>query len=273
MGRVPSTHTVLAALALSACLCLAAPASAQAPAEAATPEAPDPRFAPIDQLNQEAEQAFASYSYRNAQRKLEQALELANKQGLALKPQMARTNLLAGITAISGFNDLYRGLHFFVAALRLNPKSEVPKELATPQLVQMFKKAKEARKVVGNPPTIILGTEEGQLESGDKKPKPAALGLIHVPVDSAKRGFPVPLKAQAGIDIQAHKVFLFYRSQGKVEFKRLPMRKTKGVFRANIPPAATKGRYLHYYVEALDPRGRRSASNGSSRSPNVVIIK
>ncbi len=68
-------------------------------------------------------------------------------------------------------------------------------------------------------------------------------------------------------------MFLFYRSQGKVKFKRLPMRKSKGVFRANIPPATTNGRYLHYYVEALDPRGRRSASNGSVCSPNVVIIK
>ncbi len=275
MGRVPGTRTVIAAAALALMACLAVPrsAEAQAPAGDEAAAVQDPRFEPIRQLNQAASQAFASYSYRKSQRKLEQALELANKLGLAKKPEMAQTNLLSGITAISGFNDLYRGLHYFAVAARLSPKIQVPKELATPQLVQMFKKAKEALKAVGKPPTIILGTEEGKVESGNKKAQPAALGLIHVPVDTAKRGFPVPLKARAGIDVQAHKVFLFYRSQGKVKFKRLPMRKSKGVFRANIPPATTNGRYLHYYVEALDPRGRRSASNGSARSPNVVIIK
>ena len=273
MGRATGTTT---ALMLTLLACLACPSWTHAQPAAAAQEKPvevDPRFQPVMKLNEEAKAAFASYSYRAAQRKLLAATELANELKLADKPEMARTHLLAGITAISGFNDLYRGLHYFVLALRLDPRSEVPKELATPQLVQMFGKAREALKAVGKPPTIILGTEEGQLEAGDSKPQPAALGLIHVPVDAAKRGFPVPLKAQAGIDVQAHKLFLHYRSQGKVKFNKLPMRKSKGVFRAAIPPIATKGRYLHYFIEALDQRGRRSASNGSERSPNVVIIK
>jgi hypothetical protein len=271
MGRATGTTT---ALLLTLLACMAGPrwAEAQPAAAAEKPVEMDPKFQPVMALNEAAKAAFASYSYRAAQRKLQTAMALANELQLAEKPEMATTHLLAGITAISGFNDLYRGLHHFVTAQRLNPKSEIPKELATPQLVQMFGKAKEALKAVGKPPTIILGNEGAQ-ESGEKKPQPAALGLIHVPVDTAKRGFPVPLKAQAGIDVQAHKLFMYYRSQGKVKFNKLPMRKSKGVFRANIPPATTSGRYLHYYIEALDPRGRRSASNGSERSPNVVIIK
>lgn len=272
MGRATGTTTALL-LTLLACLACPGWAHAQPAATEEKPAETDPKFQPVLKLNEEAKAAFASYSYRAAQRKLQAATELANELQLAQKPEMATTHLLAGITAISGFNDLYRGLHYFVLALRLNPKAGIPKELATPQLVQMFGKAKEALKAVGKPPTIILGTEEGQLESGDKKPQPSALGLIHVPVDTAKRGFPVPLKAQAGIDVQAHKLFLHYRSQGKVKFSKLPMRKSKGVFRAAIPPVITRGRYLHYFIEALDPRGRRSASNGSERSPNVVIIK
>ncbi len=270
MGRATATTAALL-LTLTAYLA-ATPAHAQPAPAAEKPAELDPKFNPVLKLNAEAKAAFASYSYRNAQRKLQAALELGNQLKLSKEPGMAATHLLAGITAISGFNDLYRGLHHFVAAMRLDPKSEVPKELATPQLVQMFGKAKEALKAVGKPPTIILGDEQAS-ESGEKKPQPAALGLIHVPVDSAKRGFPVPLKAQAGIDVQAHKLFVHFRSQGKVKFHKLPMRKTKGIFRASIPPKITQGRYLHYYIEALDPRGRRSASNGSERSPNVVIIK
>ena len=274
MGRATGTAT---ALLLTLLACMAGPRWAEAqPAVEKPAEKPvemDPKFQPVRALNEAAKAAFASYSYRAAQRKLQAAIELANELQLAEKPEMATTHLLAGITAISGFNDLYRGLHHFVTAQRLNPKASIPKELATPQLVQMFGKAAEALKAVGKPPTIILGNEGAHSESGEKKPQPAALGLIHVPIDMAKRGFPVPLKAQAGIDVQAHKLFMYYRSQGKVKFDKLPMRKSKGVFRANIPPATTSGRYLHYYIEALDPRGRRSASSGSERSPNVVIIK
>ena len=272
MGRATATTAALL-LTLLACWTTPQYAQAQPAAEAAKPAEPDPRLKPVMQLNAEAQAAFASYSYRSAQRKLQSALELAEELKLSSEPGMATTHLLAGITAVSGFNDLYRGLHHFVTALRLDPGSEVPRALATPQLAQMFGKAREALKAVGKPPTIILGTEEGASESGEEKPQPAALGLIHVPVDSAKRGFPVPLKAQAGIDVQAHKLFVHFRSQGKVEFHKLPMRKEKGIFRASIPPEITRGRYLHYYIEALDPRGRRSASNGSERSPNVVIIK
>lgn len=261
--------TMLVALAA---LLLASPAGAQAPAPAPA-VAPNPAVAQIKDLNSQARKAFDNYSYRGAGRQLQKALRLAMDARLTRDPVVGDTYLLLAITAVAGSNDLYRGLHYFVRALRVNPKAQVPKALATPQLLQMFKKARRALKTVGTPPAIKLGTlgEEKVTERKTKKNK--ALGLVHTSVDMARRNFPVPIKVQLGIDVHASKVFVYYRRAGKVKYKRLKMKKVKDTFRADIPPAATVGRYLHYYVEALDQRGRPTSRHGSARGPNVTTIR
>ena len=268
-----SRGTKLAALAaLSTGLLLAGPAGAQAPALVPA-AAPNPAVAQIKDLNGQARKAFDNYSYRGAGRKLQKALKLAMDYRLTRDPAVGDTYLLLGITAVAGSNDLYRGLHFFVRALRLNPKAKVPKALATPQLMQMFNKARKALKTVGRPPTIKLGTVDEEKVTERKTKKNKTLGLVHTSVDLARRNFPVPIKVQLGIDVHASKVFVYYRRAGQVKYKRLKMTKIKDTFRADIPPAATVGRYLHYYIEALDQRGRPTSRHGSARGPNVTTIR
>jgi hypothetical protein len=254
-------------------LALAVPAAAQEPAQQKDP-AKAAAASKVAELNAAAQSSFKSYSYRGARRKLEEALQVANDAGLSKEPALVQTYLLMGVTSIAGFNDLYRGLHFFVKAIRIDPKAHVPVELATPQLVQMFGRAKKAIRVIGAPPTIDLGTAPPiKVTDTGKTTRTSRLGLVHEPVDQAKRGFPIPIKAQAGIDVQAHKMYLYYRPAGRVKFDRQQMKLDKGVFRGQIPPSASMGRYIHYYIEAVDQRGRVSARYGSAKSPNVVIFK
>jgi hypothetical protein len=225
----------------------------------------------IQTLTTEAQAAFENYSYRKAQTKLERALTLAVSAGLANDRRMADVHITLGVASIAGTNDLYRGLHSFVRALRLNPKVEIPKKLSTPQLMQMFAKARQTVKEIGRPPAIRL--QEVRLGGPAQPARTAATGLMHTPIDTARRGYPVPVKVETGLDVQAHKVYLFYRSAGTVQFVSLPMAKTGNVFRVAIPPEATVGRYFHYYIEARDQRGRLAGSLGSARSPNVVTVE
>jgi len=227
----------------------------------------------IIQLNNEARAAFKSYSYRGAQKKLDAALVVAREARINQDPALGQTMLLMGITAVAGFNDLYRGLHYFVKAQRLDPKIQIPKDLATPQLLEMFAKARNAMKVLKKPPMIEIGRTIERQPGATKDTKVSGLGLIHDAVDSAMHGFPIPIKARAGIDVQAHKVFLYFRAAGIVKFHKLRMKKEQGAFRVSIPTAVTRGRYIHYYIEAEDQRGRKNASHGSARSPNVIILK
>lgn len=267
MPRATAVAVLLAVLIAG----FAFPAAAQVAPAGAAPE--PPVVGQIKGLNDQARKAFDSYSFRGAKRKLEQALRLAADSRLTKHPVLARTYLLLGITAISGSNDLYRGLHYFVRATRLDPKIKLPKVLATPQLVQMFRRAAKARKAVGKPPTIILGTAEQEKVTERKTPKARKLGLVHSAVDSAKQGFPIPIKVQLGVDVQAHKVYLYFRSAGQVKYKRIQLQKLRDTFRIAIPAEVTRGRYLHYYLEAMDQRGRLAARHGSGRSPNVTIMK
>lgn len=226
----------------------------------------------IQTLTGEAVAAFDNYSYRKAQQKLERALSLAQSAGLSRDRKLAEVHVMLGVAAVAGSNDLYRGLHAFVRALRLNPGASIPKKVQTPQLLEMFARARQTAKEIGKPPTIRLAQSKAALAQQAAK-KSTASGLVHSPIDSAKRGYPIPVKVETGIDIQAHKVILFYRKAGTVQYEQIPMQKTGSVFRAAIPPEATSGRYIHYYLEARDPRGRLAASFGSARSPSVIIIE
>jgi hypothetical protein len=266
----------LGALVLSGCLFLCANhAAAQPAAPAATAAATNPTLDRIKSLNNDAKTAFGAYSFKKARRKLDRGIRLATQAEMLGDPALAETYVLLGVAHISGSNDLYRGLHYFVRAYRLNRKIRVPKNLATPQLAQMFKYARQTVKAVGKPPTIRLGKKKRRVD-GPKKGDPvkkSGRGLIHSPVDFAKRGLPIAVKASTGGDIQAHRVYLFYRPAGTVKFFKIPMKKTRGVFRGAIPARATSGRYIHYYIKAVDQRGRLAGSKGSAGSPNQVFIK
>jgi len=255
------SRLLVSALALTAVLVTSRPATAQ----------PNPKLAPINALNQEAIGAFESYSFTKARKRLQQALDLASESGLVNDPGIAQTHVLMGVAYIAGSNDLYRGLYYFVKGLRLDPKTTIPQKLATPQLLKMFNTADRAVKVVAVPPTIALGSERRE-QGSQSVQKASGRGLLHSPIDSVKRGYPIPVKAQVGVDIQAHRLFLHFRPTGTVKFTTVPMKKAKGVFRASIPASATRGRTLHYYIEAVDQRGRLAGSMGSARSPNVVTV-
>jgi len=263
-----TTSRVAALLVLSAGLGLAPRAWAEVPDHAAA-------LAEIQTLTSEASAAFESYSYRKAQTKLERALVLAAEAGVARDPKLADVHVMLGVAAVAGSNDLYRGLHAFVQALRLNPAAGIPKKVATPQLAEMFAKAKQTVAQIGKPPTIRLpqtareGAAPGEAKGGPHK---GATGLVHSSIDSAKRGYPIPVKVEAGVDIQANQVILFYRPAGTVQFTAVTMQKSGSLFRIAIPAEATSGRYVHYYLEARDARGRLAASFGSARSPTVIII-
>jgi hypothetical protein len=243
-----------------------------APALAAKAD-PQVVFSEIQSLTTEAVAAFDNYSYRKAQTKLEHALSLAGSAGLSRDPKLAEVHVMLGVAAVAGSNDLYRGLHAFVQAIRLNPAASIPKKVQTPQLLEMFARARQTAKEIGKPPTIRLAQSKASLAQQQARKKSTASGLVHSPVDFAKRGYPIPVKVETGIDIQAHKVILFYRTAGTVTYSAIPMQKSGNVFRAAVPPEATAGRYLHYYLEARDQRGRLAASFGAARSPSVIIVQ
>ncbi len=224
-------------------------------------------------LNQKALEAFKNYSFKTAQKQLQKAWDVIHAHGLQKSDVAAETYMLFGIAYTAGINDLYRGMHYFVQALRINKKSTIPESLNSPQLKMMFEKAKKTLKVIKDPPKIVVAEKR----KDDSELQPAVVtdgrGLIHQPIDTAKRGYVIPIKVRRGMDIQANRLLLYFRPAGTVTFSKVPMTLSHGEYRATIPAKMTKGRYIHYYIEALDQRGRLAGSNGSAQSPNVITIQ
>lgn len=229
----------------------------------------------IQTQNAEALKALEGYSYKKAKLALEKAQDIAESAALSNQSELTNTFVLLGVTAIAGSNDLYRGQQYFVRALRQNAKAEIPKSIATLQLNEVMDKAKKTIAAVGKSPTIKLAEEKAQEEA--KAAEAAKLaqvrGLQHSPIETVKAKMPVPMRAEAGADIQAHALYLFYRAAGTVDFSRATMEKNGNVWRAEVPASIVKGKYFHYYIEARDQRERLTATNGSARNPNVVTIQ
>jgi hypothetical protein len=261
------TITVLMTPSLSAKTAQEVSAAAKLPSS--TAEAP----AALEQiriLNQQALRAFEGYSFKKAEQQLEQALLDAQKKAhLGGTAELAESYMLLGIAHVAAHNDLYRGLQYFVQALRIHSAMEIPPSLDTPQLRQIFELARQTISAVGNPQTIPL---ENKATALAPKEHQGGQGLMHSPLQGAKRGYPLPIKVSVGHDSGAQRMLLFYRRPGTTAFYEIPMTASREVFRAAIPASAMKGKYLHYYIEASDGRGRFIGSQGSAQSPIVVTI-
>jgi hypothetical protein len=97
--------------------------------------------------------------------------------------------------------------------------------------------------------------------------------LAHERIDEAWAGFAIPVGCELGPDVPATRVVLFYRSADREEFEVVEMQSRAGGWSGNIPEEATHGRYLHYYLEAHDRRGRAVAQSGSAASPNLMMLQ
>ena len=66
---------------------------------------------------------------------------------------------------------------------------------------------------------------------------------------------------------------MFYRPEGQLEFTKVPMKRSgKCAYTGSIPGRDVHGDFVHYYVAALDKRGKEIERRGSSGSPNIIEV-
>jgi hypothetical protein len=92
--------------------------------------------------------------------------------------------------------------------------------------------------------------------------------------DEAPPSEEVPLRCVSAPTATVASMVLFYRPAGSETFTPVPMvRSRKGWYEGVVPASALVGKTLQYYVEARGPSKEVATSNGSSDSPNLVIIR
>lgn len=167
---------------------------------------------------------------------------------------LAEAYLNLGIVYFSGLDAADEATESFANAVRLNNAIELGVAYSTPEMKTLLD---EARAALGDP------------NGGDCQ----ELGLTHKLIDEADFGTAPAVSASVGSDLTAAQVFLFFRSEGELDFSKVTLSKKGGCeYLGNIPTRAVQGKFVHYYISAVDAGGEEIGNKGSAGSPNIIEV-
>jgi hypothetical protein len=224
------------------------------PARAASAEE-NAAIGKIALLNREAIEEYRKLNFDEAQRLLDQALDLAANAGLTQHPIRARTYVTLGVVSAGGLKRRDVAVRLFRKALQIQPEVMLSPDLATPDVQAAFD---EAVRGLGNEPKV------------ERLPSEV---LVHEPVTAGTRGDPITIAVTPDEGLHAERVVLAYRAAGASAFSKIKMqRQSDGVFEAIIPAPATARREVAYYIEARDLDDKLVAARGSPIAPMVIAL-
>jgi hypothetical protein len=255
---------------------------------------PDDAVDKVTQLNKDAVTAYQAKKFEDARKILKQALDVAASSGIETHPITARTHIHLGIVIIGGFKQRDLGVKQFKKALELQPDINLTKSLVTPELADAFAEAKSGGSGGGSggtgeakpatppaaPPTEETPPAEPTTPPANEAttplpnaPEEPSNGLAHEPVSEAQQGSAISVTVGIENDLQFDKIILAYRPEGATDFLGREMKQvSEGRYGAEIPPTATSGGTVAYYIEAEDKDGAAVASRGSIDNPIVIHL-
>jgi len=212
----------------------------------------------VDDLNRAAMEDFDLLEFDAAKKRLTDALALVKKAKLDKHPVAARTHRNLAIVYASGLNDSDTALLELIAALQIEPNVAIDAAYRTPALTKLLDQAK----------ATVSGK---RVEQPPEPPEPP--GIQHTPIEESKAGEGILVSARVGPELRQYAIKLFYRPAGAEGFTPVMMKSAGGAeYQGVIPPNATAGANVHYYIEARNAAGRVVAASASSGSPNVISI-
>lgn len=204
-------------------------------------------------LNNKAMDDYDSLEFDAAKKSLLEALSVARGAGITGGKELVDTYLNLGVVVGAGLNDRAAAVKYFTAALRIDGTAVLNPTRATPGLEQMFEEARAAASQAAAPPSDAFR---------------------HDPVDMARAGRPIRMRARVSPMLAPDRVVLFYKSTGTRAFAESPMvSRRRGHYAAAIPGGKVRGRSIYYYIEAQDEDGERLAGSGTATSPNIISVK
>jgi hypothetical protein len=233
------------------------------------PAAANPRVRrQIERINRGAMSAYDELDYEAAKKRLAEAIVMAKRNQLSRDPVVAQIHINLGIVYFSGFKDRESARIEFINAVEIDPAIEIDPAYRTGEMEALLAEIKEQLGAGG-------GERGGRVPGGgDERDGCEGIdGLKHELVMTARPGVKRGITVQVSPALKADEVALFYRPQGASDFSRtLLVQDGDCTYRGTIPARAMRGEFMHYYVAAVDGRGRILASKGTSGSPNVVEL-
>lgn len=219
---------------------------------------------------------YLATKFTDAERKLKQAVTLCGRNSCSPSVLAQVRRDLGIVYVVTGRTDEARAQ--FAEALRLDPATSLPKDLATPEIQQIFSSAGGggggggggASRATREPPPEAAAPVTGAPAGPDEEEE-----IEHVAVGEAALWTPLVIFAEMAEGINPSKVQVRYKVFGSPDWKRTEMKKFRRGYGAEIPCSeigSTPGE-MRYYIQALGPSGEVIATNGTRSAPHRVILK
>ena len=204
-------------------------------------------------LNKDAMASYEGLEFDKAKSSLEKALAEAKRYNIQRSKVAAATHLNLGIVWGTGFSNREMAIQHFTKALCIDTSLKLDPMLATPDMEDLFKNARENAKTHCQ-------------KAVDTKFK-------HTAVEAAHEGKAVKVWVRVGVGLKAHQVILSFRVSGAAGFSRVGMNPTKpGLYLGIIDGRRVKPKAIHYYLEAQNDAGERIKGHGTGASPNIIRV-
>ncbi len=236
------------------------------------------------QMNKRALGDYDNLEWKNAKRRLLEAIAEGKKSGIASHPIMARTYLHLGAVYIVGMKDREAGVQSFMHALQIDPNIHIATAMETPAMTAAFGDA-HAKVTGGGGGTAASSGGDAAPEppkkaaaaasDEDEPDLPLNVQALDCPnTDEVVRDKAFPVRCAVAASLKVGSVVLFYRMPGQEEFTSVEMKKSaKGWYTGEIPKNVTSGKAVQFYVEGRDRKGKAIVANGRTGSPNLMLVK
>jgi len=218
---------------------------------------------------------YLAMKFDDCDRKLRQALAICGQTGCS-PSVMAQLHRDLGIVYV-GWNRPEEAKVQFAEAVRGDPSTVIPKDLATPDVNLAFAAGVQA--AMGGSKAPAARAPAAPVEAPPPRRRAAAAAgedeINHTPPVEQTILTAVPLYAKMPDDVHPSRVVIRYKPFGALDWKTVDMRKMKSGYGIELPCleiGSTPGD-LKYYIQALGPDGEVIVATGSKSAPLKVPIK
>jgi hypothetical protein len=216
---------------------------------------------------------YLATKFTDAERKLKQAVQVCGRSNCSPSVLAQVRRDLGIVYVVTQRTDEARAQ--FAEALRLDPATQLPKDLTTPEIQAVFASAGGGGgRGAPREPAPEAAPDKGPVTAAPPGPDEEE-EIEHIPVGEAALWTPLVIFAEMAEGINPSKVQVRYKTFGSPDWKRLELKKFRRGYGAEIPCAdigSTPGE-MRYYIQALGPSGEVIATNGTRNAPHRVMLK
>ncbi len=212
------------------------------------------------QLQKKLDSAIEDYDFlqiQDAEKKLEEAVALAERNGVETSPVLANVYVMLGIVRFAATRDEAVTEDIFVQGVEADANVDIDPVYQTPTLKDIMARARKRAKP----------------KTSDTPPPSAGDGLTHEPIQTADAGKDLEVEALTPVELPVYKVFLHYRGIDQTDYKRAEMEPTSNTrFAVTIPGNELTSSQLEYYILAEDRGGNIIDQKGSPDNPLSIVM-